>query len=534
MPLDTDRKPPKAIIHLAWQPSQAKPCIRPWLKSASPSFRGKGVSAFGPFCMAFPKHYFLGVRFRLARQHLREVRKELKRLVSPKHGEDRRVVARRAKAGLRALGLAGSRFSVPSTKSLGAEAGGLRLENNGLVFAPQPAPGSPIISAIGEEVADQFLEGTTLICSNAAIGDNLKGPPRSNDPLSSGPHEGACHKGEAQSKRAAGLTVGAMPLIPEAPSTLFPYPFAPWIFHNENASHFRAKKPLGEGTFGTVYGGSFGPHNEAVALKLLKRDPLQLEPDKDANHEIMALKTLAHPCIVRLYGAVFTTFNVQLFLQPHAMTLHKYVGQIPPPVEAKAKRIAQCVLRGLAYMHAAGWVHRDLKPGNILVDLQPLAAVICDLGGALLGEHARGRVTTLCVRAPEIVLRRPYGKASDVWSLGCTLAAVEHLSFLDLVLGKGPGEVLTRRAIEFRFMRGLVLKLCPLGAGPLKSFECTHGDSPFRLMLEVLKLGPLEAGVVGARFHSPQFHPFMAQMLHFQPQARATAEDLLKQPWLQP
>ena len=163
-------------------------------------------------------------------------------------------------------------------------------------------------------------------------------------------------------------------------------------------------------------------------------------------------------------------------------------------------------------MHAAGYVHRDLKPANVLVDRQPLAAVISDLESAHLGEDGLDIVTTLPIRAPEILLGYPYTKASDVWSLGCIFAEVEQRSFFHQLLIQC--ESLEGKAAEFIFMQGLVMKICPKS-----SSKKVLGSTLQGLCQEVLKLGHLEAGIVGARFGRPGFQLFMAWLLYFQPQA---------------
>jgi serine/threonine protein kinase len=284
---------------------------------------------------------------------------------------------------------------------------------------------------------------------------------------------------------------------------------------------------LGEGSFGKVLGGIFGPSEQAVAVKLLNRDPLRIDKDSFVDDEIKALTHLVHPCIVRLFGVIWTTFNVQLFLQWHEMSLRDYLAR--RPAEAKANQVALCILKGLSHMHAAGYVHRDLKPANILVDRQPLAAIISDLGAAHFGEDGLDIVTTLKVRAPEIMLGYAYSKASDIWSLGCIFAEVEQSAFFYQPL-RGIGPPIGRQAAAFMFMQGLAMKICPKSSSKK---DLVLGSKRQGLHREVLKLGHLEAGVVGARFSSPSFQTFMERLLHFQPQNRATAEDLLGHPWLQ-
>ena len=297
-------------------------------------------------------------------------------------------------------------------------------------------------------------------------------------------------------------------------------------FMNEQDTHFKPKVFLGAGSYGSVYGGSFGMDQQDMALKLLTRDPMK--KDQSFEREIAALQHLRHPCIVRLHAVAITKFNVQLFFQWHESSLHKYLQH--KPIEAHAKQVALSILRGLAFMHGKGYIHRDVKPGNILVESQPLTAIIADLGSAHLGEDSRGKWATITSRAPENMLHHPYTKASDVWGLGCTLAELEQRRFFEELM---PGRrTQTRQMEEYSFMSGLASKLCPQGVSTLSAMR-SLGSLHDGLGKGVLNLGPVAPGVVGVRFNSHAFHSFMARILHFQRQARATAEDLLTDPWLQ-
>merc|ERR1711959_689170 len=86
------------------------------------------------------------------------------------------------------------------------------------------------------------------------------------------------------------------------------------------------------------------------------------------------------------------------------------------------------ILRGLQFIHAANVIHRDLKPGNILVN-QNCTVKICDFGLARLepetgyGGFMTEYVVTRWYRAPEIMLSgQDYTQSIDVWSVGCILA----------------------------------------------------------------------------------------------------------------
>lgn len=89
------------------------------------------------------------------------------------------------------------------------------------------------------------------------------------------------------------------------------------------------------------------------------------------------------------------------------------------------------ILCGLKYIHSADVIHRDLKPGNILVNIQGTLK-ICDFGLArgISLKHFKTKSTTITnyvatrwYRAPELLLsRRNYSKAVDMWAVGCIFA----------------------------------------------------------------------------------------------------------------
>ncbi|KPP68974.1 serine/threonine-protein kinase NLK-like, partial [Scleropages formosus] len=85
------------------------------------------------------------------------------------------------------------------------------------------------------------------------------------------------------------------------------------------------------------------------------------------------------------------------------------------------------ILRGLKYLHSAGILHRDIKPGNLLVNSNCVLK-ICDFGLARVEEldesrHMTQEVVTQYYRAPEILMgSRHYSNAIDIWSVGCIFA----------------------------------------------------------------------------------------------------------------
>lgn len=90
-------------------------------------------------------------------------------------------------------------------------------------------------------------------------------------------------------------------------------------------------------------------------------------------------------------------------------------------------KLLQDVARGLAFLHSQTppILHRDLKPNNVLVeDTNPPKAKLTDFGLSILmpeGREVHARAGTRCYMAPEVMSRRVYGIAADVYSLGCVM-----------------------------------------------------------------------------------------------------------------
>ncbi|MGP1272537.1 MAG: tetratricopeptide repeat protein [Phycisphaerales bacterium] len=154
---------------------------------------------------------------------------------------------------------------------------------------------------------------------------------------------------------------------------------------------------LGRGGSGDVYQGRQLQPGRAVAIKLLRAGLASERAKSRFEQESRVLATLSHPAIATMYqagtaahpsGAEIPYFVMELV---EGVPLTKAAHALEPT--ARAALLAR-VARGVHAAHQAGVVHRDLKPGNILVDAQGQPKIL-DFGIARLLDDATGSVHTV-------------------------------------------------------------------------------------------------------------------------------------------
>jgi serine/threonine protein kinase len=142
--------------------------------------------------------------------------------------------------------------------------------------------------------------------------------------------------------------------------------------------------------------------------------------------EVFIHASLDHECILPLYQFFEDERHVYMIMELCEQgELFKYIQKRRKPLsEAEARGVLTQVVRGLQHLHLQGIIHRDLKLSNLLLT-DNLDVRIGDFGLAVT-VNDYGEQQTMCGTpnyiSPEIVLRQPYGLASDLWSLGCLIA----------------------------------------------------------------------------------------------------------------
>jgi len=185
---------------------------------------------------------------------------------------------------------------------------------------------------------------------------------------------------------------------------------------------------IGEGAYGVVFKAIHKPSKRLYALKRVRISDEDEGVPRSVIREITILKDIDHPNIVRLHSILNYNKYFYLVLELSEMDLKKYLTVAELPLKlAEVKLIVKQLLKGLAELHKKKIMHRDLKPQNILVDIdEDLRIKIGDLGLArtfnLPTQLYTTEVTTLWYRAPEVLLgSQKYNEGIDIWSLGCII-----------------------------------------------------------------------------------------------------------------
>lgn len=247
---------------------------------------------------------------------------------------------------------------------------------------------------------------------------------------------------------------------------------------------------IGRGCSGSVIRSSHRPTNTPLALKMInmydkaKRDQII--------REIHSLFDSTCPCLVTFYGAFLRDSAVVLALEyMDGGSMENVIHQLGAIPERVLGSIAYQILYALSYLKTHKWVHRDIKPPNILLNSRGevklsdfgIATELCN-SIAMCGTF----VGTFRYMSPERIQRAPYSYSSDVWSLG------------------------------------LVLMEAATGVYPYPKHKTC-----IEMIQSVLESPP---PTLSSQYFSQEFCDFLRCCLQKEPLDRASADVLLESPWL--
>eukprot|EP00438_Fugacium_kawagutii_P010246 Skav234278 [mRNA] locus=scaffold1464:1275640:1277216:- [translate_table: standard] len=208
---------------------------------------------------------------------------------------------------------------------------------------------------------------------------------------------------------------------------------------------------IGRGSLGTVFQAMDQQTGELLAVKEKTRggwdvlgrevgintsDKSDLKFKEQLENEIQMMKDLKHPRIVTYFGHDYIGDCLYIYLEYMAGgSLAQALKQFGCFEESLTLSYAKEILEGLEYLHTHDppVVHRDIKGGNVLVDLE-CHAKLSDFGCSKRANDT----DTLCLTmrgsipwmAPEVIKSTGYGRKADIWSYGCVL--------IEMATGKNP------------------------------------------------------------------------------------------------
>ncbi|XP_018012954.1 glycogen synthase kinase-3 beta isoform X4 [Hyalella azteca] len=189
-------------------------------------------------------------------------------------------------------------------------------------------------------------------------------------------------------------------------------------------------KVIGNGSFGVVFQAKLVESGELVAIKKVLQDK------RFKNRELQIMRRLEHCNIVELKYFFYSCGDkkdevfLNLVLEYVPETIYKVARHHSKQKQtipiSYIKLYMYQLFRSLAYIHALGVCHRDIKPQNLLLDPETGVLKLCDFGSAKHLVRGEPNVSYICsryYRAPELIFgATDYTTNIDVWSAGCVLA----------------------------------------------------------------------------------------------------------------
>lgn len=293
----------------------------------------------------------------------------------------------------------------------------------------------------------------------------------------------------------------------------------------------RARK-LGGGTFGEVYAVKLkGNERVEYALKMSKflqdenarQDSFQSILDEDRFLRLLERDPESESYLIKREGLFKQSGRMHLVLEIASSNLLEYIRRKPISLK-EAKTLGGNLFKALVFLFKHKVIHSDIKPENILIRKDGVA-VLADFGESCFEEdasHLRSYIITRWYRPPEIALEMPFTAAVDVWSLASTL--------IESVLNKVAFEAKNNEdLIKFHEAR--------MGSYP-KSLLGKASEDTLKIY-ETLKLSPLEplhlSDFIKNGYKGDDVEPFidfLEKALTLDPNQRPSADDLLKEPFL--
>ncbi|QNP75961.1 serine/threonine protein kinase [Streptomyces roseirectus] len=199
------------------------------------------------------------------------------------------------------------------------------------------------------------------------------------------------------------------------------------------AGRYRLVESIGQGGMGRVWRAADEILDRLVAVKEIRIDGPDAEDTRTRRErtlrEARATARIDHPNVVRVYDVVDEGELLWIIMElVRGRSLERVTADDGPLGPVAAARVGLGLVAALQQVHARGVLHRDIKPGNVLVEGAGERIVLTDFGIAAMQDAKALTMVGMLVgspdyMAPERVAGRPQGPPSDIWSVGATLCA---------------------------------------------------------------------------------------------------------------
>jgi cyclin-dependent kinase-like len=277
---------------------------------------------------------------------------------------------------------------------------------------------------------------------------------------------------------------------------------------------------VGEGAYGIVLKCRHRETGEMVAIKKFKDSEDNDDVKRTTLRELRLLRSLKQENIVEMREAFRRRGKLYLVFEYVDRNMLEVLEEMPNgvPLERARWYIYQ-LCKALHWCHTNDIIHRDIKPENLLIRHDDILK-LCDFGFARSitqpnSANYTDYVATRWYRSPELLLGAPYGKAVDIWSVGCILGEL-----ID-------GQPLFAGESEIDQLYTIQKVLGPLPAEQMKLFYANRRFSglKFPSVSTPQTLDRRYRGILSAKL----IH-FLQQTLKLDPHERCTVNDCLEHP----